>query len=87
MQVVHGVLNKKPAGTMLNIGKLKIRVAVMSAHTVARIPRTVVNMNPGDNAGACQNLIYHLIPPATIEKTVKFKNNRVIFVLLALEKM
>jgi hypothetical protein len=87
MQIIHGVLNKKPAGTVLNIGELKIGVAVVGAHTVARIPHTMVNMNPGDKAGACQNLIYHLIPPATIDKTVKFKNNRILFVLLALEKM
>jgi hypothetical protein len=87
MQVIHGVLNKKPAGTMLNIRELKIGVAMVGAHAVARIPRTMVHMNSGDKAGACQNLIYHLIPPATIDKTVKFKNNRVIFVLLPLEKM
>jgi hypothetical protein len=71
MEIEHGIFNEKAAGAMLDIGELIIRMTMMALHHAACFAGFPIHMHPCDLAAHRSDLVFHVIPPASVEETVK----------------
>jgi hypothetical protein len=87
MEIEHGIFNEKAAGAVLNIGKLVVWMVMVTAHHAACFAGFPVHVHPRDLTAHRSDLVFHVIPPASVEETVKLRNSRGISVLIARQKL